>query len=83
MNRVTIKYDLDNKHESVAFERAIRSTDLALILWEILKNRKTAITNKINSANVELSAHDGAELVYDEIYELLQQYEIDIDKLIK
>lgn len=83
MNRVTIKYDLDNKHESVAFERAIRSTDLALILWEILKNRKTAVTNKINSANVELSAHDGAELVYDEIYELLQQYEIDIDKLIK
>jgi hypothetical protein len=83
MNRVTIKYDLDNKHESVAFERAIRSTDLALILWEILKNRKTAVTNKINSANVELSAHDGAELVYDEIYELLRQYEIDIDKLIK
>ena len=83
MNRVTIKYDLDNKHESVAFERAIRSTDLALILWEILQNRKTAVTNKINSANVELSAHDGAELVYEEIYELLRQYEIDIDKLIK
>lgn len=83
MNQVTIKYDLDDKYESIAFERAIRSTDLALILWEILKNRKTAITNKINSANVELSAHDGAEFVYDEIYELLRQYEIDIDKLIK
>ena len=53
MNRVTIKYDLDNKHESVAFERAIRSTDLALILWEILKNRKTAVTNnQVGHANV-------------------------------
>lgn len=83
MNQVTIKYDLDDFYEELAFERAIRSTDLALILWEILKNRKTAITNKINSANVELSAHDGAEFVYDEIYELLRQYEIDIDKLIK
>jgi len=83
MNQVTIKYDLDDFYEELAFERAIRSTDLALILWEILKNRKTAITNKINSANVELSAHDGAELVYEEIYELLRQYEIDIDKLIK
>lgn len=83
MNQVTINYDLDDEYESVAFERAIRSTDLALILWEILKNRKTAVTNKINSANIELSAHDGAEFVYDEIYELLQQYEINIDKLIK
>ena len=83
MNQVTIKYDLDDFYEELAFERAIRSTDLALILWEILKNRKTAITNKINSANIELSAHDGVEFVYDEIYELLRQYEIDIDKLIK
>jgi hypothetical protein len=83
MNQVTINYDLDDEYESVAFERAIRSTDLALILWEILKNRKTSITNKINSANIELSAHDGAEFVYDEIYELLRQYEIDINKLIK
>ena len=83
MNQVTIKYDLDDFYEELAFERAIRSTDLALILWEILKNRKTAVTNKINSATVELSAHDGAEFVYDEIYELLRQYEIDIDKLIK
>ena len=82
MDKIQIEYDLDDPHEKMAFERAIKSTDLTLVLWEILKNKRESIFNQIKSSKLELSAYDGVEFVYEEIFDLLEKYEIDLNKLI-
>lgn len=82
MNKVQIAYNLDNPHEKIAFERAIKSTDLALVLWEILKNKRESIFDQIKTSKLELTAYDGVEFVYEEIFDLLEKYELDLNKLI-
>jgi len=85
MKKTSIEYDLSNDVEVLAFERALKSNDMAMVLWEILKNVRVNAEARaaVLSEKKNITSYDGIQFVYDEIYRLLHEYEIDIKNLIE
>lgn len=84
MSKTSLEYDLTNDIEVLAFERALKSNDMAMVLWEILKNVRVNAEARaaVLSEKKNITSYDGIQFVYDEIYRLLDEYEIDVKNLI-
>lgn len=80
MAKATLKYDLNDPDDVYAHKRAVKSTDLALTLWEITHNTKKALEWSMDGK--EMDKYDALEMVFDKIHEIIQENNIDLDDLI-
>jgi len=80
MSTAELTYDLKDENDLKAFQRAIKSNDMALMLWDLYINRRAEIYNKIESLEVSeerlTGMYEGVTEVYELITELLEQYNI-------
>lgn len=80
--KAKLTFDLDNLDDVVAHNRCVKSLDMASVLFQIAANlRKQCEHTCENMTNSD--QFDGVELVFSEIDKLLEEYNIDIDDLIR
>ena len=80
MAKATLEFDLNDPDDSMAHMRAVKSTDMAMAIWEIVYNTKKKIEWEIEQSN--LDANDTLDKVYYKIWESLEEHGIKIDELI-
>lgn len=83
--KAKLEYDLNEPDDSMAHLRAVRSLDIALVLWEFNYNTKKSIEydieDKLNK-NEKISPYDALDLVFNKFHELLNEKGLIIDDLI-
>lgn len=80
MAKATLEFDLNDIDDVMAHKRAVKSLDLAMTIWDIVHNTKKGLEWSMEGK--EMDKYDALEMVYDKIYEILQEHNIDIDDLI-
>jgi len=78
--KAKLTFDLNDPDDRMEHERCVKSTDMAIVLWEIMTNSYRGLTNGYDEDD---SYHKGVDAVYDHLKELLYEHNIDVDKLIR
>ena len=79
MPEAILKYNLNETEDIKAHLRAVKSLDMAIALWEITHNTKKALEWSMEGK--EMDKYDALELVYEKIYEILNEHNIKIEDL--
>jgi hypothetical protein len=81
--KATLSYNLNDPDDRMSHLRAVKSLDMASALFEITRNLKKKIEHRYEDIdNTNNDVFDGIDAVFDEIYDILEDNNIDIDELI-
>jgi hypothetical protein len=83
--KAIIEFDLNDYDDIIAHKRAVKALDMAMSLWEIVHNTKKSMSYKIERALEEdknFTPFDSLDIIYDAIYDILNENNVDIDELI-
>ena len=81
--KANLVYNLNDPDDRMAHMRAVKSLDMASALFEITRNLKKLIEHRFeNTDNTNNDVFDGINAVFDEIYDILEDNNINIDELI-
>jgi hypothetical protein len=80
MAEAILKYDLNDADDIMAHKRAVKATDMAEALWTITHNTKKGLEWSMEGK--EIDKYEALELVYEKIYEILEEHNIKLDDLI-
>ena len=86
MAEAILKYDLNDTDDAMAHMRAVKSLDMALALWEIVHNTKKGIGYTLEGKDYKgesVSNYEVLDMVYQRIYEILDEHNIKMDELIR
>ena len=86
MAEAILKYDLNDSDDAMAHMRAVKSLDMALALWEIVHNTKKGIGYTLEGKDYKgesVSNYEVLDMVYQRIYEILDEHNIKMDDLIR
>lgn len=78
--KATLEFNLDDPNDRKAHLRAVKSLDMAIVLFELIHNSEKEVFNTIE--NTSISVIKAVELVYEEIYAACEANNINIDELI-
>jgi hypothetical protein len=81
MAKAILEFDLTDADDAMEFERAVKATDMALVLWELVFNTKKQMYNQIEFDKIE-SPYDAIDKFYERLYEELDDHGLNMDKLI-
>jgi hypothetical protein len=81
MAKAKLEYDLNEPDDVMAHKRAVKSLDLTLALWTITHNTKKSLEWSMEGK--EMDKYDALELVYERIYEIMSEHNINLDDLIE
>lgn len=73
-------FNLDDLDDDMAHKRALASTDMALVLWELVHNSKKTLEWAMESDTI--NRYDALDMVYKRIHDLLEEHNINVDTLI-
>lgn len=83
--KAILEFDLNEQSDKYNHLRCIKSIDMAYVLFEISNNLKKKCESKINIEADETVQNDistGIDIVFDKIYELMDEYKINIEELL-
>jgi hypothetical protein len=80
MAKITIEFNLDNADDKRGYYINYKAEDMAMFIWELSYNVKKKIEHDIEVSS-KFSKYDTLDLVFDKIHEMLQEYDINVDKL--
>lgn len=80
MAKAILEYDLNDQDDTMAHLRAVKSLDMALVLWEMAYNAKKRINNQIEFE--KLDAYDAVEKVFEKLHEEMNDHGINLDELV-
>jgi hypothetical protein len=81
-----LEFDLNDPDDIAAHLRAVKSLNMALALWDIVYNAKKGLERQIENALEEdknFTPYDSLDIIYDRIWEILGEYDVNIDRLVK
>lgn len=81
MAQAQLTYDLNDPDDIMAHLRAVKSLDLALVLWEMAYNAKKNIEYQIESEEIK-DPYDVVEKFMEKLHEELTDRGINLDELI-
>ena len=79
MAKAILEYDLNDPDDKQAHFRAVKSFDMAGALWDITHNTKKSLEWSMEGK--DLDKYDALELMFDKIYEILEEHGIKTDEL--
>jgi hypothetical protein len=79
--KTLMKYS-DSEDDQFALRRALRSTDMASLLFDIQRNMKARILYKLEDANATEAEYALLDKVWENINEEFESHHINIDRLI-
>lgn len=83
--KATLEFDLNDPDDTRAHIRCVKSTNMAIVLWELQTNLKKKCEHMIEykSINDEKFDHwDAFEIIFEQISELYEEQNINVDDLI-
>lgn len=80
MPKAIIEYNLSDFDDNMAHLRAVKSSDMVIVLWEIVYNMKKKVKAQIEDES--LDGHDALDKIYEHIIECMSEHGIKIDELI-
>ena len=78
-----LEFDLDDADDRMAHLRCVKSTDMAIVLFEIAHNLKRQLEHRFESQPQPRDVFDGVEETFREIHKLMDYHGINIDELIQ
>lgn len=85
MAKAILEFNLDDPDDVIAFKRANKALDMAMVLFEIQNNFKKKCMRELEAKEefgIKMEAYDGVQFVIDNLFELLNEYNIDTDEII-
>jgi len=82
MAKAILEFDLNDHEDRMAHLRCVKSTDMAIALFEITRNLRKKCEHICGSMEADSDQHDGVYLTFEQINELLDEHDINIDELI-
>jgi hypothetical protein len=73
-------FDLNEFEDRMDYERVNKSLDIVNALWHFLYNSKKEIMQDVENEDVD--KFDAVELVYDKLFELLEEHDVNVNKLV-
>ena len=86
MAKAILEFDLNDHDDKMAHKRAIKSTDLALALWEIEVNLRKRLERELEFKefkNEDVEVYDVIDMCMDNILKTISDHNIDIEDLIE
>ena len=86
MAKAILEFDLNDHDDKMAHKRAVKSTDLALALWEIEMNLRKRLERELESKelkNEDVEVYDVIDMCMDNIFNTIRDHNIDIEDLIE
>lgn len=80
--KAMLEFDLNNPEEKKAHMRAIKSLDMALVLFEITANLRKKCESICDGLEADSDKYDGVYVAFEQINSLLQESNINIDELL-
>jgi hypothetical protein len=80
MAKATLEFDLNDPDDTMAHLRAVKSLDMALVLWEMAYNVKKRIQTQ--SEIEKLDSYDAIEKVFEKFWEEMNARGINLDNLV-
>jgi hypothetical protein len=82
--KATFEFDMNEPDDVMDHKRMTKALDMALVLWELKHNAQKKIHDSLDYMEEDKpkTAHEAAELIFDMIYELMEDYNINVDELI-
>ena len=81
MAKAILEFDLNDGDDAQFHLRAVKSADLAIVLWDFLYNTKKGFQWDIEQKKYE-DQYDLLDAVYTDFWDKLKDKNIDIDELI-
>jgi len=83
MAKARIEFDLNDFDDRIEHLRCVKSTDMALFIWELLYNTKKSIANKLESdEKTTVREIELIDSLWDQFWEMAHEKGIKIDELI-
>lgn len=79
--KAELHFNLDDYDDKIEHLKCVQASDLCSAVWEFLNNTKGELTN--NALNQKLDIDDAVSLVYRRFWEILEERDINIDKLVQ
>jgi hypothetical protein len=84
MAKATLEFDLTDPDDRVEHLRAVKSTDMALFIWELLYNTKKGILNNLEfNPNYPKDNYELVQYLWTQFHEMANEKGIIIDELIQ
>ena len=84
MAQAILKYDLSDSDDRMEFERANKSLDMALVLWELQYNYRKKHHRQLEADNKATEREfDLIDAIFNDINELMNIQNINIDSLVQ
>ena len=75
-------FDLSDSDQKMEHLRCVKSTDMALALWQISVNAKKQCYRIAEGKEMKGESVDYIDLVFEKIYEIMEEHSIDVDDLV-
>lgn len=76
-----LEFDLNDIDDTLAYKRCVKSTDMALALFEIKVNLKKQCEAKLDSGTIT-DPYQVLEIIMGELNDTINDHHIDVDDLI-
>ena len=86
MAKAILEFNLNDYDDNMAHKRAVKSTDLALALWEIEMNLRKKLERELESKelkNEDVEVYDVIDMCMENIMNTIRDYNIDVEDLIQ
>lgn len=81
MAKAILEYNLDDADDSMAHLRAVKSLDMALVLWEMAYNTKKKICNEIEFQEIK-DPYEVVDRIMEKLHEEMNDRGINLDELV-
>jgi hypothetical protein len=81
MAKAILEYDLNDPDDNMAHLRAVKSLDMALVLWEMAYNAKKSLQYDIEGKKIE-DPYEALDLAFEKLWEELNERGINLDHLV-
>lgn len=78
--KALLEFNLDDHDDKMAHFRAVKATDMAIFIFQLVYNEKRSIMYQLE--NRDMKDWEAVHLVFERIHELLNEHAINIDELI-
>ena len=78
--KAKLVFDLNNPDDRMEYERVNKSLDIVNALWSFLYNSKKQLLMDVEDESVD--KFDAVELTYGRLFELLEEHDVNVNKLV-
>ena len=78
--KATLTFNLSDPDDSMGYYLVNKSSDMAMFIWQLSHNTKKELEYEIE-AKKKMSSYETLDMLFEKIHELLNEHDINIDKL--